>query len=292
MIGNVELVLDAKAYLGEGPSWDSEQQVLYWVDIEGKKVHIYDPEHGKNSEIHVDQRVGAVVPRNSGGAIAAMEKGFYSLDLESGETRQITDPEAGVSENRFNDGKCDPEGRFWAGTMSYSGIQENGALYCLDTNLKVEKKVDHVSTSNGIAWSPDHRYMYFIDTPTKQVVRYEYDKHQGAITNPAIVVEIPDGEGKPDGMTIDAEGNLWIAHWGGSKLSVWNPDKGEQLRSIPVPALNVTSCVFGGKEMNELYITTASVGMEEEDLRKFPSAGGLFKVTTEVTGAPSYHFKG
>ncbi|WP_085505003.1 SMP-30/gluconolactonase/LRE family protein [Thalassobacillus devorans] len=292
MLGNVELVFDAKAQLGEGPSWDREQQVLYWVDIEGKKVNIFDPSSGKNREIPVDQRLGAVVPRNSGGAIAAMENGYYTLDLETGETRPIIDPEEGMTENRFNDGKCDPEGRFWAGTMSYSGIPENGALYCLDTHMKVEKKVDHVSTSNGLAWSPDHHFMYFIDTPTKQVVRYEYDQGSGTIQNPAIVVEIPDGEGKPDGMTIDMEGNLWIAHWGGSKVSVWNPDKGEQLRTIPVPALNVTSCAFGGKEMNELYITTASVGMEEEDLRKYPSAGGLFKVKTEVTGAPSYPFKG
>jgi sugar lactone lactonase YvrE len=292
MAGEVELILDIRAELGEGPSWDQEKQVLYWVDILEKKVNIFDPITNHNRQIQLEQFVGAIVPRNSDEAVIVLEKGFYVLNLMTGKVTLIDEPEVRKQDNRFNDGKCDVVGRFWAGTMSLSNVPEQGALYCLDTNLNVGKKLSGVGISNGIAWSPDNKWMYYIDTPTNKVVCFDINIETGDIDNPIDVIHFPEGEGSPDGMTIDEEGMLWIAHWGGSKVSRWNPKTGKQLQTIDIPALNVTSCTFGGKELNELYITTARTGMTEEQLARYPYSGGLFRIKMEVKGRPAYYFKG
>ncbi|MFD1356715.1 SMP-30/gluconolactonase/LRE family protein [Fictibacillus halophilus] len=292
MMGKAELVIPAKADLGEGPCWDKQKGVLYWVNILGKTVNRYDPETKENKEIQVDQLVGTVVPRKSGGVVVAMEKGFYFLDLDTEKLTPITDPENHLPENRFNDGKCDPYGRFWAGTMSLSEEQGRGSLYCLHTDLKVEKKVGDLTISNGLAWSPDHKFMYLIDTPTKKVTRFDYDEETGKIANPVAVIQFKEGEGAPDGMTIDEEGMLWIAHWGGARVSRWNPETGEQLLSIPIPALNVTSCTFGDSDLKTLYITTARKNMTEEQLREYPLTGGLFKVRLGIRGSVNYSYEG
>ncbi|EMY4797599.1 SMP-30/gluconolactonase/LRE family protein [Bacillus cereus group sp. BceL296] len=288
MLGELELVIDAKATLGEGPSWDSKKHLLYWVDILEKKVHIYNRITGENKSIFLGQMVGSVVPRKSGGMVLALEKGFYFLNPDTEEMEAIYDPESHLEENRFNDGKCDPCGRFWAGTTDSIGINGKGALYFLNTNLHVKKKLEQVSTSNGLAWSPDHMYMYFIDTPTRKVVRFDYDVHTGHIENPQDVIVFPKEEGLPDGMTIDGEGMLWIAHWGGSKVSRWNPKSGKQLLTIPIPALYVTSCTFGGSNLNELYITTARMNNTNPEI--YPNAGGIFRMKTNIKGCPTYQF--
>lgn len=291
-MGELKLVIDAKATLGEGPFWHPQKCVLYWVDIMEKKVHIHNPATNTNKSIDVGQYVGAVVPREDGGCILAMHNGFYALNEESEEITPLTDPESDIPTNRFNDGKCDPAGRFWAGTMSLNNGGPVGALYCLDTDLNVQKKVDHVTCSNGLAWSSDHKTMYYIDTPTKQVVAFDYQVQNGEIDNKRVVVTIPEGEGAPDGMTIDREGMLWVAHWGGYQVSRWNPQNGEKLSSIPVPAAQVTSCAFGGEQLDELYITTARIGLSEEALQEQPHAGGVFCYKTAVKGQPTNSFAG
>ncbi|PEY38335.1 hypothetical protein CN354_10825 [Bacillus cereus] len=201
MLGKLELVIDAKASLGEGPCWDEQKHLLYWVDILEKNLFIYNPITNTNREISFDQQIGCIAPDASGGVILAMELGFHSLNLETVELTLIHDPELHLPENRFNDGKCDPAGRFWAGTTDLYGINGAGSLYCLDTDFNVKKKLKNVNTSNGLAWSPDHTYLYFIDTPTRKVVRFEYDLHTGKICNPIDVIFIPDGEGLPDEYT-------------------------------------------------------------------------------------------
>jgi sugar lactone lactonase YvrE len=292
LISEAELIIPAKAILGEGPCWDTETGVLYWVNILDKKVNIYDPRTGNNREIQLDQMVGTIVPRESGGLVTALQNGFYFLDPDTEKLTPIHDPEAGKPENRFNDGKCDPYGRFWAGTMSLSEESRQGSLYCLDTDLKVTSKQENLTISNGLAWSPNHKYMYLIDTPTKKVTRFDYDLDTGHIENSVEVVSFPEGIGAPDGMTIDEEGMLWVAHWGGAQISRWDPATGKQLSSIPIPALNVTSCTFGGENLDELYVTTARNKTTEEDLKRFPEAGGVFKVRPGVKGLPAYTFKG
>ena len=288
----VELVFDAQAELGEGPSWDGKNQLLYWVDILSKKVCIFNPKTEENREIHLEQMASAVVPRESGGLVLSMENGFYFLDTNTEELTPITDPESHLPLNRFNDGKCDPKGRFWAGSMHLEELEGEGSLYVLDTDLQTTKKIDETTISNGLAWSPDNQYFYFTDTPTMKIVRYEYNLHTGEIKNPEPVIHFPESEGYPDGMTIDGEGMLWIAHWSGNRVSRWNPETGEQILSINIPALNVTSCTFGGEDLSELYITTARKGMTEEELEKFPLSGGVFRVKVGIHGAPTYTFKG
>ncbi|WP_409276040.1 SMP-30/gluconolactonase/LRE family protein [Neobacillus sp. SCS-31] len=288
----VELVVDAKAVLGEGPSWDMKSGFLYWVDIEGKKVHLYDPSTGEDKTFDIGQMVGAIVPRESGGAVVALETGIHFLNLQTGGLELICDPETELETNRFNDGKCDPAGRFWAGTMDKNGSGKNGSLYCLEPSLSFKKKLEGLGISNGLAWSPDNKYLYFIDTPTGKVVRYNYELETGEISEPKDVVTMPDREGFPDGMTIDEEGFLWIAHWAGGKVSRWNPETEEKVEEIRVPAVNVTSCAFGGQDFSELYITTARNGMSDEELERFPHAGGVFKVKPGVKGMPTNEFKG
>lgn len=291
MLGQVELILDAKATLGEGPVWDEQAGKLYWVDIEKKQMNVFDPKTKQNVVTGFDQYVSAVALRESGGLVFAMQHGFYFMDAEKSEPTLITDPERHLPNNRFNDGKCDPLGRFWAGTMSMHNEAAAGTLYCLGTNRKVRAMISGVSVSNGLAWSPDGRTMYFIDSPTKQVVAFDFDA-TGEIRNRRIAVNIPEGEGVPDGMTMDEEGYIWVAQWGGYKVSRWNPNNGKRLDEIDVPAAHVTSCTFGGEQLNELYITTARTGLDDHALAEQPFAGGLFRIKTGVKGLPAFKYGG
>jgi sugar lactone lactonase YvrE len=287
-----ELVLDAKAQLGEGPCWDDQAGLLYWVNIAEMRVHSFDPSNGLNRTIQLDQKVGAAVLRQSGGLVLALEHGFHMLDLETEQLTFLEDPESHLAGNRFNDGKCDPAGRFWAGTMSQQKGGAIGSLYCLDTDRSVRKMIEGVTTSNGLGWSPDGKTMYYIDTPTKRVVAYDYDLATGKIGNVRTVVTIPENSGAPDGMTVDAEGMLWVAQWNGWQVSRWNPHTDEQLASIPIPAACVTSCTFGGPGNDELYITTARKDAADAELAEQPHAGGLFRVKPGIQGLPTYRYGG
>lgn len=291
MSSQLELVLDAKATLAEGPTWDEETQKLYWLDIEKKQLNKFDPVSKQNVVTQFDQYVSAVALKKSGGLVLAMQHGFYFMDLDKDKPTPIIDPEAHLPNNRFNDGKCDPLGQFWAGTMSMNNESEAGALYCLNKHREVSSKISGVSVSNGLAWSPDGRTMYYIDSPTKQVVAYDFDAI-GNISNRRVVVNIPEGEGVPDGMTIDEEGHIWVAQWGGYKVSRWNVNDGTRLAEVSVPAAHVTSCTFGGDKLDELYITTARSGLTDRMLAEQPLAGGIFKMKTGVKGLPAMKYDG
>lgn len=283
-------VTDTRATLGEGPIWLGEK--LAWVDIIEKRVYVYNPETGEERRYQLDEMVGTVVPRESGGFVVALEKGMAFLDDETGAVETISGARATSSGTRFNDGKCDPAGRFWAGTMGLGGEPGMGALYVLHPDGRFEKKVEPVTISNGICWRADAEVMYYIDTPTQQVVAYEFDNATGAISNPRAVVEIDPSEGGPDGMAIDADGNLWIALWGGSAVVCHDPETGKRLHKIEVPASRVTACAFGGADLQDLYITTARVGLSPEELEEQPLAGSLFITRAPVRGVPSFSFAG
>lgn len=285
---NAELLLDAKAALGEGPAWDAKTQTLYWVDILEKRIYA-----GTQLLAQLDDLIGCLAPRKNGNLILALsgDEGRASfVDLEPGSLREtvlavLIEPAA----NRFNDGKCDPAGRFLAGTMDRNETEASGSLYSFD-GKQVTRLFDGVRISNGLAWSPDHKLFYYIDTPTREVRAFDYDLRTGEIANPRVVIHVPATMGWPDGMTSDMKGNLWIAMWGGAQVTRWNPNTGQLLESIPVPALQTSSCVFGGKNGNELYVTSARVGMSQADVSKYPLSGGLFRVKTKIEGMPTFEF--
>jgi sugar lactone lactonase YvrE len=290
-----ELEYENQSLLGEGPVWDNRTQRLIWVDIEGFEVHIYDPAAREHGVINVEQYVGSLAVRKSGGLILALKSGFAALDPETGEITPIADAESHLPGNRFNDGKCDPAGRFWAGTLALD--EDNGTgkgnLYCLHIDHRVELKVPGVWISNGLAWTSDERTMYYIDSPTQKVVAYDYDKATGEIANPRTVITVPAHEmGYPDGMTIDEEGMLWIAHWDGGHVCRWNPHTGEEMAEIKVPVSRPTSCVFGGEDFGTLYITSARTRLSEEKLAGQPLAGSIFKCRPGVRGLLMNEFEG
>lgn len=288
----VELLVDAHAQVGEGPLWDEEKQVLYWVDILSSLLFIYDPATGENEAIDVGQHVGTVVTRASGGLMLAVPDGFASFDLEKRELTLVASPEAHIPGNRFNDGKCDPGGRFWAGSMSYENPKDSGSLYRLDTDMSVHKMFGGVAISNGIIWSLDHTTMYYIDTLRKNVRAFDYANATGDISNERVIVDWPEDVGLPDGMAIDSEGMLWVAHYGGSCVSRWDPDGGALLERIELPVTQVTACAFGGPNLDTLYITSAAQQLDATALAREPHAGGLFSINTPYQGVPSFRFEG
>lgn len=292
MVYQSELILNLKSTLGEGPSWDNEKKLLYWIDILEKKIHIFEPKSKSNRTIELNQNIGAAVPKKSSGLVLALKNGFYTLDLTNEQLSPITNPEEHLSNNTFNDGKCDIAGRFWAGTMELNETKGGGSLYCMDVNHSVRKMLDNITVSNGITWSPDNNTMYYIDTPTYQVVAFDFNFEQGIIENKRVVVNVPQEMGAPDGMTSDMEGMIWVAHWGGYQVTRWDPTNGKLLNKVSIPAPIVTSCCFGGENMDELFVTTARVGLPEEILLEYPSAGGLFRIKTNVKGVPTYSFGG
>ncbi|MDR6551080.1 SMP-30/gluconolactonase/LRE family protein [Paenibacillus qinlingensis] len=287
------LIWDGKAQLGEGPVWDHRAGQIIWVDINGQSVHLLNPATETHRTIQLDQKVGAAVPRKQGGLVLAMERGFHLLNLDSEALTPLYDPESHLPNNRFNDGKCDRAGRFWAGTMAQNESGATGSLYCMDVDGTVRTIEDGcITVSNGLGWSPDNKTMYYIDSPTRKVVAYAYEAETGHVSDPRTVITIPEGEGFPDGMAVDNRGMLWIAQWGGWQVGCYNPLNGEKIGSIPVPVERTSSCAFGGEHMDELYITTASVGVSDEDREKQPHAGGLFRIKLDVTGAHANFYGG
>lgn len=289
---DAELLLDARAALGEGALWDSRRQRLLWVDIQGHTVHLLNPSSAEDEAIDVGQMVATVVPRTRGGLMLGLQHGVAALDLSTQRLEMIAEPEASVADNRLNDGKCDPAGRFWVGTISLSRTPGAASLWCLDTDLSFQRKLPDVTNSNGIAWSLDRRTMYYVDTPTRRVDGFDYEVETGGISNRRPLIVVPRDLGKPDGMTIDAEGMLWVALWGGGCVTRWNPANGRLLGKVHVPTPRTTSCAFGGADLDELYITTARDGATEDELRRAPLAGGIFTIRTGISGVAAFEFAG
>jgi len=291
-----ELLLDARADLGEGPAWDASRGLPYWVDIHTGRLHTYDPSEEIDHWVNVGKSLGCVAPRpvslqtRGTSLVIALNSGFMTFNLPSQRMVFLANPEPHLTGNRFNDGKCDPAGRFLAGTMDDAEKEASGSLYSYSPDGTLKTLLTGVRISNGLTWSPDYQTFYYIDTPTRQVTAFDYDLATGNIANPRPVVNVPPKLGWPDGMTSDSEGMLWVAMWGGAKLTRWNPATGQLLEAIPVPALNVTSCVFGGPDLTDLYITSARKGMSAEQLAKVPLSGGLFRIRTKMRGMPTFEF--
>jgi sugar lactone lactonase YvrE len=280
----VQLIFDARAELGEGPAWSEHNQSLYWVDILNKRVY-------SRTEIclQLDDYVSCTAPCKKGGLLLALSATVVEVDPSGTDFRVLALVNEPVT-NRFNDGKCDPAGRFLVGSMDMREREDTGALYSLDGQT-LNRLISGIRISNGLAWSPDFRTFYHIDTPTRRIRAFEYDLGTGQISNGRTAILVPEGLGWPDGMTSDMDGNLWVAMWGGAQVTKWNPLSGQLLERVPVPALQASSCAFGGRDLNELYITSARKGMTESQLSRYPLSGGLFVVRTDTTGMRTFEFE-
>lgn len=287
----VELAYKIKSELGEGAFWDHRTQRLFWVDITGLKVHIYDPKTSINKSFATPSMVGTVVPGNNDKAVIALVDGIYILNILNGEISLLSDVEADMTYNRFNDGKCDPNGNLWVGSMHFDQTMPKANLYKVDGKGNAAKMLDSITISNGIVWTKDSRTMYYIDTPTGHIRAYDFDVTNSLISNERIAVEVPEEMGFPDGMTIDEEDKLWVGLWNGNAVARFDPVSGKLMSKIVVPAHNVTSCSFGGRNFETLYITTSSLDMTEEEQAKYPLAGSLFEVKPGVKGVAGNFFR-
>ena len=293
IVHQAELILDIQAELGESPFWHSDQKRLYWLDIEKKQLHCFDPASQVNLSESLDRRVACVVPTSDNSLLLAGEGGIEEYWPETEEWAFLVNPEPYQPTNRLNDGKCSPEGRFWFGSLNMAKDEKQASLYVMEHNGTVRQILSGVTNSNGLGWSPNGETFYHIDTPTRQVSAFDYDARHGGIRNRRIVVRFPDDPafGRPDGMTVDSEGMLWVANWEGACVSRWNPETGNILAVVQVPATLVTSVAFGGEQLDTLFITTARNHLTPEKLVGQPYAGGLFAVEPGVTGLPTNVFR-
>lgn len=290
-IPKVSLAYKANAMLGEGAIWNHKLGLLYWIDIEKKELHVYNPRTKQNKTISTTSRIGTVVPINNFEVLVALEDGVYRLNINTEDSSLFYGMKDILADSRLNDGKCDPAGRFWVGSMHLQQLKGKANLYCLSDQENLTKKIEGVTISNGIVWTSDKKTMYYIDTPTLRILRYDYDNMTGAISNPTVAVQIPKELGFPDGMAIDSEDMVWVGMWNGNAVIRFNPKTGKIITKLPVPAHNVTSCAFGGENLDTLYITTARIDMTQKELEKYPLAGSVFKVTPGVKGVNTSFFK-
>ena len=266
--------------------WDQRTQTLYWVDILNHHLHA-------NAEVlaELDEFATCVAPRAAGGLALTKRFSFASLGLNPVQETFLAALADEPANNRFNDGKCDPRGRFVAGTMDINEKDPTGSLYSFD-GKSITKLLGNITISNGMTWSPDGKTFYYIDTPTREVNAFDYDLDSGAIANSRVAVRVPESLGWPDGMTSDMQGTLWIAMWGGAQITRWDLNTGQLLDQIPVPVIQPSSCTFGGKNMNELFITSARKDLDAAALKQYPLSGGVFSLETNVEGMPAFEFAG
>lgn len=296
MPSGLKCIATVENTLGECPVWDIDQQCLYWVDITDKILHRYDPATNAVKIWNTPFEFGSIALRKDGRSIiAGTRDGFAIYDLESGECEHFATPEQRLPGNRMNDGKCDPAGRFWCGSIHEvsdpSQRRSIASMYRVATDRSVRKVRGGIKTSNGFAWSGDGRTMYFTDTPTLNILAFDYDVQSGEMGNERIFATVPQGHGRPDGATVDVEGCLWSAHFAGSRVTRYSPS-GEVLLTVDIPAQNVTSCTFGGADMSTLFITTAREDLTQEDLVHQPLAGNVFAYDAGVAGVPMHRYAG
>jgi sugar lactone lactonase YvrE len=281
---NASLLYPSQCYLGEGPFWHAQRKSCFWVDIEGKKLFEYNWIDKTVLSRVFDYRVTLIVQDKNDHLILGLEGGIARYNLHYETFTWLVDVEKHLHKHRCNDGKVDSKGRLWVGTLHMDFNEGAGSLYSLEEDLSLKKRQGGFTIANGMAWSPDNTRMYFIDSPTNKVQSFIFDEATGHIVFEKDVIHIPKEMGSPDGMAIDEEGMLWIAHWGGFGVYRWNPLNGKLLSVLKVPVPNVSSCAFAGEELDHIIITTARQDMTEEELIKYPESGGLFSAKLPVKG--------
>jgi sugar lactone lactonase YvrE len=289
---SVDIAFAVPSELGEGALWDERQQLLYWVDITQNKVYAFNPGNKSNLAYDVGQSVGSVVLTENDLILLGLRSGIGCLNPSTGSVVILVNPERDKPHTRLNDGKCDPQGRFWVGSICEGEPKFDGGLYCLNPDLSVVKKLSNIQCSNGLVWTSDTQTFYYIDTPTQEIWGFCYDAATASLSEKQVVARIPSELGHPDGMTIDTENHLWVALWNGGRVVRVNPSNGRIELEIPVPARNVTSVAFGGRNLDELFITTAQAGKSYEARQEQPLAGSLFHIKLPYRGFPAKRFSG
>ena len=284
-------VLDIGASLGECPVWSNAEQVLYWVDINAPSLNRFDPVSGLNSAMPMPESIGCFALRRDGGFIVALRGGFWLAQPDGKLTRKVADAPFDPSQHRFNDGRCDTQGRFLAGSMNELRDANTAALYRLDPDFTLTRVLAGMTISNGLAFSPDGRTMYHADTPTQIIHGYDYDQASGTPSNRRVLARFTEDGDRPDGAAVDSEGCYWIAFYRGGKVLRIAPD-GSVQAEFAVPAMCPTMCAFGGPDLKTLYVTSARQMRDADELGRLPQSGGLFAMAADVPGLPEPAFAG
>ena len=288
---DIECVWEEPAILGEGPLWVARENAVYWVDIVRKNLHRYGLKDGARRTWRFETEVTSLAVRQQGGFVGTVRNGFAFIDLETVAVEPIAVPEADMPGNRFNDGKVDAKGCYWAGSMDDGEKLETGSLYRLDGDLSLHKIDDNYFITNGPAFSLDGKTLYHTDTAKRTIYAFDVSE-DGAIANKRVFVKLEaEEEGNPDGMTVDSQNCIWLSHFAGSRITRYSPE-GQVLQVIAMPVPNITSCTFAGTDLDTLYITTARHLLSEEEIHQYPLSGSLFACKPGVTGCPTPLFAG
>ncbi|MEB3178527.1 MAG: SMP-30/gluconolactonase/LRE family protein [Nostocaceae cyanobacterium] len=281
-------VLESRARLGEGPVWDSAKNLLYWVDIYNHRVHQFNPVTGKDVFFDVGDTVGCVAVADENRLIMALRHSLAFLDVTTGVVTPIMDVEADIPENRFNDGKCDSQGRFWFGSMCPGKFQ--GSLYRYDSDGSLHVMERGLGISNGLGWSLDDTRFYLTDSAVQKIYVYDFDVDRGDISNRRVFVDLAGELFCPDGLAVDFEGFVWSVMWDGWCVIRYSP-LGEEVLRVELPVQRPTSCCFAGEDLRKLYVTSASVGLSEVEIQRSFYSGDLFCLEVDVRGLSGYSFQ-
>lgn len=284
------LLVKGKFLLAEGPLWSADRNSLFWVDIEGKTLNEFYWKSGELKKSSLPQRVGFLTEAGDEQLILGMQGGLALFNLASQELTWLQDVEKEQENQRCNDGKCDAQGRLWFGTMDIEARRGKGNFYVFDRQQGLQRKLEGLSIPNGLSWSLNKKKLYHIDSVSRSIKSYIFDPSRGSVTFEKVAIQVPEKFGMPDGMTIDEEGMLWIAHWGGFGVLRWNPNTGKLLTKIDLPVPQVTSCTFGGDAYEYLFITSASIHLTKAEQEKYPLSGSIFMVKPGVRGLPPNKF--